>query len=510
MPPFKKVPSLRDLGRDKVLYKICEIIVEEMFFSSDENWEVFGPPYLSVRLQMVRDVLLNSLCPSILQDILNIILEKDTEIEATIRYIALQLLLVKGVCTLKVGSFPESYYTFVLDAIAESCANLRNLDLRGLWIRPNDIFSFCKVIRRIHDIRHLIIKYVCVDEFLQLIGKHCIHLEILNIAGSGNISEEGIEKLINNPSKTIDGYTSDICKTLQIIDLGGPGATQLSPSLAAKLIENVPHLKSLGSFPNTGKSIEILYELHPNSKYGLRYIHDTSTNSQRLSAICKLCPDIQAIYFDSPGSTAVKHLHMLKCLTEIKLHKVKWEDVKLMLENCGQRIRNLILLMVWGSLVLSDLGSLCPNIIRLEMHFVTLICSDVSHSTALKNIKEIFIYNSDITTVCAKFIINQCLTIQTLSLGDCAQLTDAAIISSLLDKSLLNVQSVWFGLAENLTKRTIEALIEHCPNLSNLGNLAAWNVRQNDIDLLRIQLLTSNLDLTLHEYGPEEEEIIQM
>lgn len=508
MPPHKPAFSLKTLGKDKVLYKVCEIIIEEIFFSSDENWEVFGPPSLSTRLQIARDIFTNSLSADLLQDILNTILEKDEDVEPTVRYVALQLLLVKGVVSLIVGHFPESYYDLVLQAISESCASIQRLDLKGLWIRETNKLAFCKVIRRLNEIRNLTLRYVCDDELLQIIGKHCRKLERLDISGSDKISEVGLVNFIENPSKSLDGFISDICASLQIIDLGGPGAQHLSPNLGAKLIRSLPHLKSLGSYEKACQSIEIIYKDNPNYKCDIRYLHDVGTNSQRLSAVAKMCPEIQAIYLDCPGSTAVRYLHMLKKMTEIKLRKVKWEDLKFLLENCGTKLRNIFLLTVWDPISLIELGSYCPNVVRLEMHFVSLICSETTHPTALQKIKELHIFNSRITTTCAKLIVNQCISIQVLSLGDCAQLTDAAIISSLMDYSLKQVQSIWFGLAENLTERTINALIDHCPMLTNLGNLAGWNVGSDDIELIRAQLLSLNLDLELHEYGQEEQFMI--
>ncbi|MCL4141870.1 UNVERIFIED_CONTAM: hypothetical protein GTU68_006230, partial [Idotea baltica] len=375
MPPHVSVPLLKELARDKVLYKVCEIIIEEIFFSDDDDWEAFGPPVLSERLQTARDVLANTVSTNMLEEILNIILEKDLDVEPTVRYLALQLLLVTGVSSLAVGNFPESYYSLVLEAIAQSCASLRKLDLKGLWIRPKDKLAFCKVVRRLHDVRHLTVKYVCDDELLAIIGKHCRILERLDISGSHNISEEGIESFIANPSKSLNGFTSDVCATLQIIDFGGPGAQQLSPALGTKLLLSLPKLISLGSFEKTGQSLELIYKDNPNKTVGLRYIHDVKTNSQRLSIIAKMCPDLQAVYLDCPGSVAVQHLHMLKKMTEVKLHKAKWADIKVLIESCGTRLRSIFLITVWGPLNFIDLGAQCPNLIRLELHLVSLLCS---------------------------------------------------------------------------------------------------------------------------------------
>lgn len=81
------------------------------------------------------------------QDLLNTILERDEAVEATVRFTALQLLLVPGVTELAVGHFPEPFYAPVLSAIADSAAELRTLDLRGVWVRDMHKFYLCKAIR---------------------------------------------------------------------------------------------------------------------------------------------------------------------------------------------------------------------------------------------------------------------------------------------------------------------------------------------------------------------------
>ena len=500
MPPKKPVPSLKGMSMNKVLYNICAVILDEMYFSEDEQWEVFESPVLSVRLQAVRDILGNSLLPSILEDILNTILEKDEDVDTTVRFIALQLLLVEGVNSLNIGHFPEDFYTHVLDAVAHSAAELRKLDLKGLWVGNEHKFYLCKVLRRLGSIKNLTLRYKCDDELLGIIGKFCSDIQRLDISGSIDITDVGFKSLYEGPR------SSQISKSLQIIDLGGNGSKYVSPNHVSLLLCNLPNLVSLGTYERTGAALQIAYKKNPDIKFGLRYLHDLFTTSERILIIIRTCPNLGAIYLDSPKNVSVHNLDLLKNLKEIKLHKVRWDDIKILLEKCGERIVSLILITIFGQLDLLEVGRLCPNLSRVELHRTSLICSATSHSFAFKKVSQVFIYTSEISTLCVKLILNQGTKIKHLSLGMCGQLTDAAVISCLMDHSLKEVEALWFGQADNLTMRTVDALLEHCPVLNSLGNLAVWNVSGEDISMKQIELILTNTDLVIHNIGPDDDD----
>ncbi|KAG7162130.1 F-box/LRR-repeat protein 4-like 2 [Homarus americanus] len=503
MPPRKQVHALQAFAKDKVLYNVCAIILDEIYFGQDEHWDVYGPPTLSVRLRLVRDILSNSLTPGILEDLLNTILSRDEAVEAIVRYLAIQLLLVEGVRNLTIGNFPESYFEMVLEATAKSGAGIQRLDLRGIWVREEHKYAVIKTLRKLSCIRRLTLRYGCDDDILATLGKYCEGLQKLDISGSRAITEAGLKNLCDNPSRIV---WDRLTESLQIVDLGGPGAQDLPPALPCYLLLTLPRLVSLGSYEHTGAAVELAVTTYPGKQFGLRYIHDVVTSSSRFHTIVKACPKLQAIYLDSPKDTAVHYLDMFKDLREIKLHKVRWTDMEIMINKMGSRIRSLFLLTVFGQVDLLDLGKLCPNLQRLEMHNVSLVCSDVTHTTAFHNIRELLIYTSQISTLCVKLLMNQCVDVEHLCLGECGHLSDAAIITSLMNHSLRNVREIWFGVADKLTMRAIEALMEHCPHLTSLGNLAAWSVHPDDLDLLRVQFLLTNTDLTLHEFGPQRED----
>ncbi|KAG0718802.1 hypothetical protein GWK47_051753 [Chionoecetes opilio] len=504
MPPYKPVPTLRASAKDTVMYNICAVILDEIYFGKDKNWQIYGSTCtLSVRLKGVRDILTGALTPNILEDILNAILSRDENVEAVVRYLALQVLLVEGVRSVNVGNFPEGYHTLVLHTVAKSGTGIHQLDLRGIWVKGEHKNALMRVLRRLADIRKLTLRYTCDDDMLSTIGKYCENLQKLDISGSPAVTEEGLKKLCNYPSRVV---MSKMSETLQIVDLGGPGSKGLPPSYASYLLLHLPHLISLGCYEHTGAAVDLALKTSPGKQFVLRYLHDLITSHKRFTSIVTSCPQLTTVYFDCPKDTVVHNLDELKELKEIKMNKVRWSDVEILLHKMGSRVRSLFLLSVFGQLDLLDLGRLCPRLQRLELHTASLHCSTHTHATAFQQVRELFIYTKTVSVSCLKLLLNQCLVVEHFVVGDCGHLSDGVLLACLLHHACSHVRHIWFGVAEHLTVEAVQALLEHCPHLSSLGNLAAWDLRPEHIDLLRVEMFLTNRDLTIHEVGTQESE----
>ncbi|XP_063885116.1 uncharacterized protein LOC135113638 [Scylla paramamosain] len=502
MPPYKPVHTLRAFAKDKVLYNICAVILDEIYFGQDENWEIYGAT-LSVRLGLVRDIVTGALTPCLLEDILNTILSRDEAVEAVVRYLAIQVLLVEGVRSVNVGNFPEAYHTLVLHAVAKNGTGIHQLDLRGLWVKGEHKNALMRVLRKLSDIRKLTLRYTCDDDMLATLGKYSENLQKLDISGSHAITEEGVRKLCDYPSRVV---MSKLSESLQIVDLGGPGSKGLPPSYASYLLLHLPQLVSLGSYEHTAAAVDLALQSRPEKKFGLRYMHDLITSHKRFMSVVSGCPKLTSVYFDCPKDKVVHNLDQLKELREIKMNKVRWSDVEIMLQKMGGRVRSLFLLSVFGQLDLVELGRLCPRLLRLELHNAMLLCSVDTHDTAFRQVRELFIYTNSISLSCVKLLLNQCVEAEHFALGDCGVLTDGLLHASLLQHSLRHVRHIWFGVAEHLTVQALQSLLEYCPQLTSVGNLAAWDVRPEHIDLLRVEMYLTNRDLTLHEVGPQDSE----
>lgn len=509
MPPHKPVASLQTLAHDRVLYTVCGVILEDLFFGEQGQWEQLGHPVLTPRLQTVRDVLSNALVPRLLQDLLNTILERDEAVDATVRFTALQLLLVPGVTKLAVGHFPEPFYAPVLSAIADSAAELRSLDLRGLWVRSMHKFYLCKVIRRVHTIRQLTLRYTCDDEILALVGKHCSQLERLDISGSENITDTGMRSLYEKRIQDVFKGFNDLTKTLTIVDIGGPGAQHLPVSQVSLLLRFLPNLKSLGSFERTGAAVEMLFSEDPTLRFNLVYIHDLYTPIQRLNIIAKSCPKLTGIYLDCAKGTAVQNIHLLKELRSLKLHKIRWTDVEIALRGLNHKLRTLYLSTIWGTIDVYQLSLYCPMLTRLELHGASLMSSapDLeSPCIALPELVEVLVYRTTLSGLMAKSFLVSSQRLEHVAFGECNQITDSQLISCLTDSSLTELRELWLGQANKLTMASLECLMEKCPAITSIGNLAGWGLGPGESSFIRLQLALTNTDLTLHDYGPDSDE----
>ncbi|KAK3869547.1 hypothetical protein Pcinc_023292 [Petrolisthes cinctipes] len=506
MPPHKTVHTLQAFAKDKVLLNLCSVILDEIFFSQDEKWDIYGPPVLSVRLELVRDILTESLSPTLLGDILSTILSRDEAVEATVRYLAIQLLLVEGVRTLAVGRFPETYYSLVLEATAKCGFGLHHLDLRGLWVKEEHKPALMRVLRKLVDIRRLTLRYNCNDDMLAALGKYSNHLQKLDISGSSEITEAGLVKLCHNPSRVA---MDTLPHSLLVVDIGGPGSQELHPSQACYLLLNLPHLVSLGSYEKAGAAVEMVYNSHPDRQLGLLYLHDKITSSTKYLAIHRTCRMLQVVYFDSPKDLVVHSLELLKYLKEVKLHKVRWSDVVIMLTKMGDRLRHLFLLSVFGEIEVSELGHLCTHLQRLEIHNSTLTYTKPPEPTAFQELEELHIYTNRVSSGCLMQLLTQCKSAVHIALRECG-LTDAELTMVLIEGGLNKVRDLWMGAAQTLTMQGVETLLGHCSDLTSLGNLAGWSVHPVEVDLLRFQLLLTNTDLDIHAIGPEEDEWIPL
>lgn len=110
---------------------------------------------------------------NIYQDLLRGILCSDS-LEASIRFGCLRALLTEGVQSLVTEIFPFSYYEKILKVIAEQGSGLRYLNLKGVWVKDEQMNYMFDIVNRLKDqLTILSIPYIANDDLLEEIGKTC-------------------------------------------------------------------------------------------------------------------------------------------------------------------------------------------------------------------------------------------------------------------------------------------------------------------------------------------------
>lgn len=118
---------------------------------------------------------------NIYQDLLRGILCSDS-LEASIRFGCLRALLTEGVQSLVTEIFPFSYYEKILKVISEQGSGLRYLNLKGVWVKDEQMNYMFDIVERLKDqLTILSIPYIANDELLEEIGKKCRWVQEGNI-----------------------------------------------------------------------------------------------------------------------------------------------------------------------------------------------------------------------------------------------------------------------------------------------------------------------------------------
>lgn len=109
---------------------------------------------------------------NIYHDLLKVILGSDS-LEASIRFTCLRMLLNNSVQSLVTEIFPFSYYEKILEVIATQGHGLRDLNLKGVWVKDEHMQYMFDIVKKLTHLTNLSIPYIANDDLLEEIGKNC-------------------------------------------------------------------------------------------------------------------------------------------------------------------------------------------------------------------------------------------------------------------------------------------------------------------------------------------------
>ncbi|CAH2093057.1 unnamed protein product [Euphydryas editha] len=428
----------------------------------------------------------------IFQDLLNLILSSEY-LDPSIRYYTMKLLLKENVKSLATGMFPCSYYRKVLELIAEQGRHLTSLNLKGVWVKDEQLSLLYEIIRNLVHLTALNIPYIANDEVLKFIGENNKVLKLLDISGETDITEIGIDAMLTgNPQLT---------QNLTVVNIGMYGEENIDHTDVALLIRRLPNLTNLGCYSFVGKALHYLYnnDCPPGFKSKLQYIHDAQTNMRTIKAIVALCPNIETIYLEEPDQGVLPMIKDLSCLNKIKLNKFQCHELHQLLDKIGYKIVTLMLSGSLGSFNFTRIAETCQNLLSLE--FYSIQTATHEEEIPFNKLEHIEIIQGNLSTSCLKYLMTGSPKLKKLIIGDEIKLDDQDMARMLRRYRFDNLESVWFPNAPRLTRDTVELLIETCPNLRSLGQLSGWRYTPDDMMLMRAIIASTNTDLILLPLG---------
>uniref|UniRef100_A0A6P7GCB0 Uncharacterized protein LOC114336336 n=1 Tax=Diabrotica virgifera virgifera TaxID=50390 RepID=A0A6P7GCB0_DIAVI len=434
-------------------------------------------------------VVSNYLAPTtyeVLQDLLKIILSS-VNLDASIRFSCLEVLLREDVGKLDTGMFPQFYYDKILKVIKASGVGLQHLNLTGVWVRdfPEQL---SQVIRSLKGLKTLVIPHMANDEVLDAILT-LKNLNVLDISGEACFTVEGINALKS--------------QTLQILSIGSFGKTLICETdensgsqLIADLLENLPNLVSLRTYSFTGSALFLLHNKLPKHKTKLKYLHDTGTTNSVMDTILSLCPDLENLHLDGAESGVLEKLTKLHKLHALKLTKCDIEEFLMFLTISGSQLESLKLNHSKDtSLDLSQICLLAPNLQIFECYLMKLTFTNSdTYFMSLENVE--FCY-CEVSDHVIRYIMENSPFLKRINVGSVIRMTDGDVFRLCAECDFASLEELWFSSARCLTTTTVQLLMGHCPKLREIGQLKGWDVSGEEADLLRALVEYTNTNLTV-------------
>lgn len=420
---------------------------------------------------------------SIYEDLLRVILCSDS-LEAVIRFCCLQTLLNEAVHTLMTEIFPFAYYERILQVIAAQGRGLRQLNMKGVWVKEEFMCYMYEIIKHLPNLTKLTIPHIANDNLLKHIGDYSKNLRQLDISGETDVTDIGLEYLSYGESRN----------NLTVLDIGSLGEENVCHTDVAMLLMNLPNLVSLVSYSFVGRSLlYILENKDPAFRCKLAYVHDTGTKAKTMDAIVDTCPNLQDLYVDSPESNILSKLTNLS-LRRLKLYNFKCTELLSLLESIGNYTRHLTLIKGRGTMEIHRLIRCCPNLVDLDFYMMDSLTFSGDHG--FQDLQGLEILSSPISQHGLRNFLSLITTLKRLAI-DSVTFNDEDFSSLMIEKDFYQLEDVWFTTAPHMSIASVEILMDRCPELQSLGQLSGWSLTPDDVTLLRGILKSCNSSLVL-------------
>lgn len=390
--------------------------------------------------------------------------------------------------------------------------------------------SFHRLLRNglSQNLHSLVLRSVCDNEILKLIGRSCPNLHYLDATSSWLVDDGGIRQLcFKEPelhNEVGDSYSdgnesyvdmyfrihadelNPCCRTLHEVRIQDTNTSEVG---VVMLVLFLPNLKSLGGFiyyRNVGDAIVSL-GLDRTLQLSLTDLWDTSMPPDKAALLSQSVPNLSSLY--TRGSwlcslTVFKHLQSLTV-------DFDFVDFSFLLEEyliqAGRSLKKLVLVDQNHPISLVMLGQNCPSLEELGAKIEGDWCG--KSGPMLPKLKTCRVRIGLTATlksllVYAKNLTNLEFTVEEDNCGDGCEVFDDFVISqSLAENPCPEKLRVFLVNTEcAFSVHSVQLLMNSCPELRFLGELQVWTgVNERDVEDLFREIRERNLDLMLRFRG---------
>ena len=453
-----------------------------------------------------------------------------------------------------------SHQTSLLKLLATDGVGLESLELaRSALLRLD-----CKLLRSalltMTNLQSLTLRNIASDSVLQVIGKACPKLVILDVACSRQVTDTGLKQLllqVEIRDKVPDFVTREatswsklktliskikakgskrekkekqnflleyydhrnfLCDTLRVLNVANTGVTSAGVLLA---LEHVPKLESLAEYNHMGRVMEIMNRgvIGLKIPLNLTQARSSRTTPARLELLAQTCPLVERLHISEPHHPP-EALRLFPYVTALSVHGIPAQKEWLAgfyeyLRTNGPNLKKLDIRMVQSEIAVDlDLREIfwnCPNLRTLTKDGSNVIWSEGVDPPILKNLRKVQLGRTVSSATIMK-ILSLAPELSALHIHSCFDLSDEHIeklleadskprggrLSDKWENSLVqNLTCFYIYEASKVSASMVLNMFKSCKKLRKIGNLANWGLDCEGVRMLRNVLARENLDVDL-------------
>ena len=422
-----------------------------------------------------------------------------------------RIFLDERVRSLNLDLFDELMKKEILKAGVHSFETKRVLKL-SIDRLPVCIGQFNLGIEKMTSLKYLTLDFGISNETLDALGRFCPLLEHLEITFSFRINDFGLARL------------ADGCKNLRTLLL--TNALCITPEGFADALVALPKLEQLGKEVPLFSIIRTVRRKYPNKVLSLKQFENYGSvfgkDGSHLETVVQVCPNLSklSLFVDCPDLSALSGLRNISSLHLMGVRRGPHHNNLIdLLSLVGKQITTLEIRKT-SVLTISDLeniGQMCPRLETLILQQCETV-SDVPKVRAndlgkFRSLNVLYFSpdSPDTSTAVntALFLVMNARNVEEVYIEGCSQLGDEDL-KRILDLGgftllrILQLTSIGYQSYAGLSLASMDALMDSCDRLEELGNMNKWNVDYKLFKSLKKQFKWNNLKLKLSNESLKE------
>lgn len=352
----------------------------------------------------------------------------------------LALLLGHDIKRLKVNLccyYGCSHQTSLLKLLATEGVGLESLELARSALLRLDCKLLKSALLTMKNLQRLTLRNIASDSVLQVVGKACPKLIILDVACSRQVTDAGLKQLLlhvefrdrvphqaNQESTSwsklkslltklkIRGPKSEkkekqvlldhcesrnfLCDTLRVLNVANTGVTSAGVLLA---LMHVPQLESLAEYSHMGRVVEIMNRgvMDFKTPFSLTQARSCRTTPARLELLAQACPRVEKLQITEPHHPP-EALRLFPYVTSLSVHGIpvqkEWlEGFYGYLRTNGQNLKELDLRIAQSEVPLDvdlkEIFTSCPNLRTFTKDGMNVVWSAGPDPPTLKYLRRV-------------------------------------------------------------------------------------------------------------------------